>query len=106
MAPRQGYIISHSWIYCRLAESFESIVNDKGFKGVFDELGGDRLKVAPKGYPKDHPQIEWLRYKDFIVSKKIPNRDFQSDQILDISHDVYHQMADFITYLRKAIGQL
>ena len=85
---------------------FESIVNDKGFKGVFDELGGDRLKVAPKGYPKDHPQIEWLRYKDFIVSKKIPNRDFQSDQILDISHDVYHQMADFITYLRKAIGQL
>jgi uncharacterized protein (DUF2461 family) len=69
-------------------------------------LGGDRLKVAPKGYPKDHPQIEWLRYKDFIVSKKIPNRAFQSDQILDIAYDVYHQMADFITYLRKAIGQL
>jgi len=83
---------------------FESIVNDKGFKATFGELGGDRLKVAPKGYAKDHPQIEWLRYKDFIVSRAMSNTDLQSDRCLDISYDVYQQMAEFIAYLRKAIG--
>jgi uncharacterized protein (TIGR02453 family) len=32
----------------------------------FDEF--DKLKTAPKGYPKDHPDIEWLKLKSFIVS--------------------------------------
>ena len=30
--------------------------------------GGDAdLKTAPKGYPKDHPRIEWLRRKGLVV---------------------------------------
>ncbi len=84
---------------------FESIVNDNGFRQTFGELGGDRLKVAPKGYPKDHPQIEWLKYKDFIVSRSIPNSQFQSDRIFDFAFGGYHQMADFIAFLRKANNQ-
>ncbi|MDP7330993.1 MAG: DUF2461 family protein, partial [Candidatus Marinimicrobia bacterium] len=62
-------------------------------------------KVAPKGYPKDHPQIEWLRYKDFIVKKTIPTELFQSEKCLDVAFDIYNQMAEFIIFLRKAINQ-
>ncbi|MDP6201052.1 MAG: DUF2461 domain-containing protein [Candidatus Marinimicrobia bacterium] len=84
---------------------FKSIVNAVGFKSTFGELRGDRLKVAPKGYPKDHPQIEWLRYKDFIVKKTIPTELFQSEKCLDVAFDIYSQMAEFIIFLRKAINQ-
>jgi len=28
--------------------------------------GGDTLRTAPRGYPKDHPRIELLRYKSLI----------------------------------------
>jgi uncharacterized protein (TIGR02453 family) len=34
--------------------------------------GHDRLKSAPKGYPKDHPRIELLRYKGIITWKEWP----------------------------------
>lgn len=27
------------------------------------ELGGESLKTAPRGYPRDHPNVRWLRYK-------------------------------------------
>jgi uncharacterized protein (TIGR02453 family) len=32
----------------------------------------DVLKTAPKGYPKDHPRIELLRYKGLITWKQWP----------------------------------
>ena len=72
---------------------------------MFGRLKGDKLKVAPKGYPKDHLQIQWLRYKDFIVSKNVHDKELQSDKSFDIAYNVYYQMADFIFYLRRAIKQ-
>jgi uncharacterized protein (TIGR02453 family) len=34
--------------------------------------GHDVLKSAPKGYPKDHPRIELLRYKGLITWREWP----------------------------------
>jgi len=36
----------------------------KGFS-----IGGERLKTAPRGYPRDHPRIELLRHKGMYASK-------------------------------------
>ena len=34
--------------------------------------GHEELKTAPKGYPKDHPRIELLRYKGLVAWKDWP----------------------------------
>jgi uncharacterized protein (TIGR02453 family) len=36
-------------------------------KGEIEVTGHDSLKTAPKGYPKDHPRVELLRYKGLIA---------------------------------------
>jgi uncharacterized protein (TIGR02453 family) len=37
------------------------------------ELAGhDRLKTAPRGYPRDHPRVELLRYKGMIAWRQWP----------------------------------
>jgi len=41
-------------------------------KAAIDVTGHDTLKTAPKGYPKDHPRIELLRYKGLIAWKQWP----------------------------------
>lgn len=33
------------------------------------ELGGDRLKTAPRGYDVDHPRIELLRHRSLTVTR-------------------------------------
>ena len=38
-------------------------------------LGGDSLKRAPRGYPKDHPLLEDLRRKDHIASVDLTEDD-------------------------------
>lgn len=35
------------------------------------EVGGDALKTAPRGFPRDHPRIDLLRRKGLIVHKDL-----------------------------------
>ena len=46
----------------RSGTTIEGIVSATRAKGLIVS-GHDELKTAPKGYPKDHPRIELLRYK-------------------------------------------
>ncbi len=41
-------------------------------KGGFEIMGHGVLKTAPKGYAKDHPRIELLRYKGLVCWKEWP----------------------------------
>ena len=36
------------------------------------DVAGAALKTAPRGYPRDHPQIELLRRKQLIVGRSLP----------------------------------
>jgi uncharacterized protein (TIGR02453 family) len=51
------------------------ILNDKEFKEMFGELDGEKLKSAPKGYPKDHPYIELLKYKGMGVVRYLSDNE-------------------------------
>lgn len=48
---------------------FVDLANDyRAAKGIdFSHGGHEPLKVAPSGYPKDHPRIEFLRWKGAII---------------------------------------
>ena len=37
-----------------------------------DVAGHGELKTAPRGYPKDHPRIELLRYKGLVTWREWP----------------------------------
>ena len=55
----------------RSGTDLESIVATLRAGGC--EIGAyDFLKTAPKGYPKDHPRIELLRFKGIVMSRSWP----------------------------------
>ncbi len=35
-------------------------------------LHGDRLTRVPRGYPKNHPAAEYLKYRQFLVGREFP----------------------------------
>lgn len=55
----------------RSGRKLASIVAKARAAGL-DAMGHGELKTAPKGYPKDHPRIELLRYKGLITWKQWP----------------------------------
>lgn len=69
------------------AEPLRSILEDETFKATFGELQGEQLKTAPKGFSKDHPDVDLLRYKEFMAqryfSDEVVARDDFADAILE-----------------------
>jgi len=71
----------------------------KYFKGLDDE---GKLKSAPKGFDKDHPHIEILKNKHFIVSHPLTDK-----QVLDKNAETtilagFKAMHPLMEYLREA----
>ena len=52
-------------------DKFVTILRNKDFIKYFGEIEGEKLKTAPKGYPKDHPFIELLKLKSFLAASLI-----------------------------------
>lgn len=56
-------------------DALRKILADKTFKKHYTGFWqGDSLKTAPKGYPKDHPYIEWLKMKHFVIMHPISDK--------------------------------
>ncbi len=51
-------------------DKFLEIISDKNFVKYFGTIDGEKLKTAPKGFPSDHPQIEFLKMKSFLALRE------------------------------------
>jgi uncharacterized protein (TIGR02453 family) len=80
------------------------IVEDADFVKAFGAIQGERLKTAPKGYPKDHPNIELLQLKSFIVVHDFTDSELHHESLLEESLHLYQMIKPFNDYLSVAIS--
>lgn len=86
-------------------DEYKAILADKTLNADFSILEGEKLKMAPKGFPKDFKDIDLLKNKHFIVSKKIENEAwFDLDLKVKITNSFKTQQS-FNTFLNKAVKE-
>lgn len=59
------------------AGEFRVVIENKAFRKIWGDLIGEEVKTAPKGFDKDHPDIDLIRKKQFIFV-----RNFTDTQVL------------------------
>ncbi len=84
-------------------QEFRGIVNTKAFTKTFGSLLGDQLKSAPKGYPKDHPAIDLLRYKQYLLMHKFTDKEVLSADFPQKVTDIFRQMRPFFDYMSEVL---
>ena len=57
------------------AKEFREIINKYEFKFHWGNLQGEEVKTAPKGFSKEHPDIDIIRKKQFLFIKKFTDKD-------------------------------
>lgn len=88
------------------AEEFKKIISSKTFTKFFDGLSEeDKLKTAPKGYPKDHPELELLKLKSFTAFHAIPDAEFQENAVSKKIADAVIALQPLIVFLEAAVEQ-
>lgn len=82
----------------------KKIVSETSFKETFGEIQGEKLKTAPQGYSTDHPNIEFLKLKSYIVMHKLSDRQIKTPDFPQKVVEVFKVLRPFNEYLGVAIS--
>lgn len=87
------------------ADVFLKILNAKKFRNLFPALDDfDKLKTAPKGYPKDHPHIDLLKNKSYVVSHQFTDPEVLDKKFAKKAAEVAKVLKPFNDFLKEAMA--
>ncbi len=79
------------------------ILKSSGFKKYFNGIDPDgALKSAPKGYDKDHPHIDLLKNRHFVVIHYLKDKQLTEKTAVKTILEGFKAMHPFLEYLREA----
>lgn len=84
-------------------DEFKTIINNPAFKLKYNKLFEDKLIMAPKGFPRDFPDVELLKYKSYIVSHPLSDEDLLSPDFDNKIRVLTKTLSPFNTFLNRAI---
>jgi uncharacterized protein (TIGR02453 family) len=85
-------------------DDLTKIIDTPGFRELFGSLQGEKLKRPPQGYNADHPQIEWLKMKSFLVMHPAKDRTITQKYFLSYVLDIFRNIIPFNKFLNTAIN--
>ncbi len=86
------------------AQELLDILAEKKFQKLFGGLAPDehQLKRAPKGFPKDHPNVDLLRRKSFNAHVKPDPKKLIKGNLSDIVEEAFVTAQPLVQWLEKA----
>lgn len=80
------------------------LIDAPKFRKFFpDGMVGEQLKTSPKNYPKDHPAIDLLRYKQFMADHPLSDDFLLSDGLVDHILEVCAAVKPFADYFQQRV---
>jgi uncharacterized protein (TIGR02453 family) len=86
-------------------ENFIEIIENTGFKSTFTLDYYDKLKTAPKGYPKDWEHIELIRNRNYAVGHRIDEDELFAPDFLKKAVGHFKIIYPLNRYLNRAIDE-
>jgi uncharacterized protein (TIGR02453 family) len=86
-------------------DPIKKVIEATEFRKYFGGISGEMLKSAPRGYSPDHPQIELLRHKQFLVLHPLSDEQVLLPDFADHALQVFSAMKPFFDYLQPLVGQ-
>lgn len=85
-------------------DKLQKIIDSKAFMLEFGGLYEEgKLKKSPKGFEPDHPYIELLKFRHYVISKNITDDVILSEQFIDVCVNSYNNCLSFFHFLDNAI---
>lgn len=89
-------------------EELKSIIETPDFKERFGHIQGEQLKTTPKGYDKENPAIEYLRFKSWNAVMPLPDKVVLSKDFMHVVLEAFRAVKpfnDFLTAPLKDMGE-
>ncbi len=81
----------------------ENILNEPKFKDLFKGLNGEQRKTSPKGYSKDHPALNLIKYNGFQVLHYYSDEQTYDHNFIDKLVSLYKTVKPLHDFLNRSI---
>jgi uncharacterized protein (TIGR02453 family) len=79
------------------------ILGHKTLVKTFGKLQGECVKTAPKGYTSNHPAIDLLRYKQFLLQRSFTDKEVLAAGFLSEVNKTFRNMRPFFNYMSEVL---
>ena len=85
------------------ADELRTLMADTNFKKYWGDLQGDEVKTAPKGFSKEHSNIDLIRKKQYTFHKQLNDDQDMSKYFLDMVDEHIMQIRPFLDYMSSVL---
>ena len=84
-------------------DEYRNLINAPAFKKLWGALQGNAVKTAPKGYAKDHPDIDLLRFKQHIFMIRYTEVEVAASDFMDRLDAALEAVRPFVDYMSAVL---
>lgn len=77
------------------------IISSNEYKKYFSGLEGEKLKVPPRGYSKDHPHIELIKMKSFLAERSFSDAEVLAGDFFSTATGAFRAMKPLNDFLAQ-----
>jgi len=85
------------------SDEFKGILDNHEFKATFGHLWEEKLKKPPKEFPADFKDIEFLKYKSYVVGHVVENKFLMENTVANNVFGIFKVMKPYIEFLNRGI---
>ena len=86
-------------------QKYIELIEDKEFKSIFTLEYFDKLKTAPKGYPKDWEHLELIKNRNYAVGHKVEENELFAPDFLKKAIELFKIIYPLNRYLNRAVDE-
>jgi uncharacterized protein (TIGR02453 family) len=84
-------------------KEWRKVLSGKKLISTFGEMQGDKVKTAPKGFDKEHPAIDLLRYKQFWFEHPFTDKEVLSSDFIIRVNNTFKTIRPFFDYMSEML---
>lgn len=85
------------------ADEMRKIMSNKKFKDTWGDIVGDEVKTAPKGFNKEDKNIDLIKKKQFIFTKKFTDKEILAPDFLNTVDDAFKTIRPYFDYMSDVL---
>jgi uncharacterized protein (TIGR02453 family) len=86
-------------------QNYIDLINNKVFKSTYTTEYADKLKTAPKGYPKDWEHLDLIRNRNYAFGHKVEESELFAPDFINKAIEQFKIIYPLNRYLNKAIDE-
>jgi len=84
-------------------KDWDKLLKKPSIVSNFGQLQGEQLSSAPRGFSKEHPAINYLRYKQFLLVHAFTDEEVLALNFVKKCNSLYQKMRPFLDYMSELL---